>query len=66
MSRRLKLSHSEEITIQDLYPDLTPEQQEEAEYYLKRYMDIIWHIYERTRGLTASSKAATLQDGEGK
>jgi hypothetical protein len=59
----MKLSHEQKhpITIQDLYPELTPEQQQEAEYRLKRYIDIIARIYERTQGLTASDGAATLK-----
>jgi hypothetical protein len=35
------------ITIQDLYPDLSPEEQEEAEHNLKEYVRIIWGIYNR-------------------
>jgi hypothetical protein len=53
--------HKHPVTIQDLYPGLTPEQQEEAEYRLRRYIDIIARIYERTRGLTTSDRAAKLQ-----
>ncbi len=45
-----------EITIQDLYPDLTPEQQQEAEASLRRYMDIIARIYERKFGTGHSSE----------
>ncbi len=37
----------EDITIQDLYPDLTPEQQEEAEENLVRYLELIKRIYDR-------------------
>jgi hypothetical protein len=49
------------ITIQDLYPEFTPEQQQEAEYRLKQYIDIIARIYERTRGLTTADRTATLR-----
>jgi RIO-like serine/threonine protein kinase len=36
-----------EITIADLYPDLTPEQQAEAEYHLLRYLAVVRTIFER-------------------
>ena len=64
----MKLAHDYErpITIQDLYPELTPEQQQEAEYRLKRYIDIIARIYERTRGLTTAARVATLRGRGGK
>jgi RIO-like serine/threonine protein kinase len=35
------------LTISDLYPDLTPAQQQDAEYFLRRYIDLIKRIYER-------------------
>lgn len=35
------------ITIADLYPDLSSEEQAEAEYNLKRYVRLIWRIFER-------------------
>ncbi|HZS45851.1 MAG TPA: hypothetical protein VFC63_12165 [Blastocatellia bacterium] len=31
----------------DLYPDLTPEQQQEAAYYFSRYVDLVRRIFER-------------------
>ncbi len=34
--------------IAELYPELTPEQQEEAVYFLNRYLDLIERIYDRT------------------
>jgi hypothetical protein len=40
------------ITIADLYPQLTKEQQTEAEYYLTRYLEIVRGIFERSRNLT--------------
>lgn len=43
--------HKNPMTIQNLYPDLTPEQQEEAEYNLKRYIRVIERIYRRKQGL---------------
>lgn len=35
------------LTISDLYPDLTPKQKEEAEYFLRRYIDLIRRICRR-------------------
>ena len=35
------------ITISDLYPDLSPEQQAEAEYHLLRYLAVVKRIFER-------------------
>lgn len=40
------------MTIQDLYPELTPEQQQEAEYRLKQFISVIKRIYARNNGLT--------------
>lgn len=48
-----------EITIQDLYPDLTPEQQEEAEFNLLGYLDVVKRIYER---LEAEGKLEDLAE----
>jgi hypothetical protein len=36
-------------TIQDLYPELSPEQQAEAEYNLKRYVNLCFRIYSRLK-----------------
>ncbi len=33
--------------IEDLFPDLTPEQMEEAESNLKRYVGVVTGIYDR-------------------
>lgn len=41
-----------QITIEALYPQLTPEQQAEADYYLFRYLEVIRGIFERTSNLT--------------
>lgn len=35
-----------EITIQDLYPELSPEEQEEAAERLREYIRIVWRIFE--------------------
>ncbi len=37
----------QDITIQDLYPELTPEQQKEAAERLDQYLAIIKRIHER-------------------
>lgn len=34
-------------TIADLYPELSPEQQAEAEFYLSGYLDVVRRIFER-------------------
>ena len=49
------------ITIQDLYPDLSPEQQQEAAYYLGRYLEIVRGIFERTQNLTGQDKPSTMR-----
>jgi len=47
------ISNSEDaITISDLYPHLTRDQQVEAEYYLARYLEIVRGIFERNQNLT--------------
>ena len=38
---------NDDITIADLYPNLSPEQQAEAEYRLLRYLAIVKRIFER-------------------
>lgn len=35
------------VTFAELYPELTPAQQAEAEYYLTRYVEVIQGIFER-------------------
>jgi hypothetical protein len=37
------------LTIRDLYPDTSDEQLAEAERNLRRYVQIIWRIYERLK-----------------
>lgn len=49
-----------EVTIEQVYPELTPEQQQEAAYWLGRYLDVVQRIYERTQNLTGSDKADTI------
>jgi len=56
----------DEITVADLYPDLTPEQQAEAEFYLLGYLDVVRRIFERIcqqqpELLTKLEKTASLK-----
>ncbi len=48
------------LPIDELYPDLTLEQQREAEYFLERYLEIIHRIYEETGDLTSSDLNTTV------
>ena len=48
------------ITIQELYPDLSPEKQEEAAYYLGRYIEVVLGIFERVQNLTDENKPPTM------
>jgi len=36
-----------EITVADLYPDLSPEQQQEAKYRMLRYLAVVKDIFEQ-------------------
>ncbi len=36
-----------EITVADLYPDLSPAEQAEAEYRMLRYLTVVREIFER-------------------
>ncbi len=42
-----KVSDENEITIAKFYPELSPEQQAEAKFYLLGYLDVIRRIFER-------------------
>ena len=43
-----KISNDDnEITSAELYPELSPEQQAEAEFYLLGYLDVVRRIFER-------------------
>ena len=37
------------ITVADLYPKLSPEEQVEAEDTIKSYIALVWRIYQRVR-----------------
>jgi RIO-like serine/threonine protein kinase len=41
----------QKVSIIDLYPELTQEQQELAAYYLGRYLEVVRGIFERTSNL---------------
>lgn len=49
------------LPIAEMYPDLSPEEQQEAEYYLTRYFEIIHSIFEEKYGLTSSDLNATFK-----
>ncbi len=55
-----------EITVADLYPELTSEQQAEAEFYLLGYLDVVRRVFERVchdhpEFLTELEKTASLK-----
>lgn len=37
------------ITIEDVYPNFTPQEQAEAEHRLREYALLVWRIYERVK-----------------
>jgi hypothetical protein len=56
----------DEITIADLYPNLTPNEQAEAEYRMLRYLAVVKEIFERivegkTKLLTELERRAMLR-----
>jgi hypothetical protein len=53
-------TNSAEVTIHDLYPDLSSEQQAEAVECLSRYIDLVCRIYERNENLTKMDQDATI------
>lgn len=48
------------LPVDKLYPDLTLEQQREAEYFLTQYLEIIHRIYEESKDLTSSDLNTTV------
>lgn len=44
--------HNKLVTISDLYPELTPDEQQQAAYYLRRYIEVVRDIFERRQDLT--------------
>lgn len=60
------MSKEEELTISDLYPNLTPAEQTEAEFNLAGYLDVVRRIFERVsrenpKLLTKLEKSASLK-----
>jgi hypothetical protein len=51
-----KVYNEQMIDAAKLYPELTPEQQEEAAFYLTRYLEVVERIFRRTHHLTDSSR----------
>ena len=49
------------LPIAEMYFQLSPEQQAEAEYYLTEYFEIIHSIFEEKYGLTSSDLNATFK-----
>ena len=41
----------QKVRIIDLYPELTQEQQEQAAYYLSRYLEVVRGIFDRISNL---------------
>lgn len=48
------------LPIDRLFPDLTAEQQREAEYFLTEYLEIVYRIYEENQELTSSDLNTTV------
>ncbi len=62
-----ELKTGRQIAITDLYPNLSEFGQAEAEYSFKRYLELVWRIYERTNRenpklLTKVLKEARLKE----
>lgn len=49
------------LPVAKLYPDLTPEQQAEVEYFLTQYLEVIYRIYEEKYGLTGADLHTKLK-----
>ncbi len=46
-------------TIENLYPQLSPDEQAEAADTLKRYVDLVWRIYQRIRRQSSEKSEKT-------
>jgi len=69
LSERLANLPKKRVTIADLYPQLSPDKQREAEYNLRRYIRLVWRIFERVRSenpaaLTEILKQARLNESK--
>lgn len=49
------------LPIAEMYPNLSLEQQAEAEYYLTQYFEVIHSIFEEKYGLTSLDLNATFK-----
>lgn len=69
LSERLANLPKKRLTIADLYPQLSQEEQQEAEYNFRRYIRLVWRIFERVRSenptaLTEILKQARLNESK--
>ena len=48
------------LPVAELYPGLTPEEQQEVEYFLTQYLEIIYRIYRENEDLTESDLNTTV------
>ncbi len=49
-------------TIADLYPNLSEEEQREAEYNLRRYVRLVWRIFERVKSQNPKALTEILRE----
>lgn len=67
LTERLNQMPKKRRTIAELYPQLSPEEQREAEYNLRRYIRLVWRIFERVsrenpKALTEILREARLKE----
>lgn len=65
------LNHKSPISIVDLFPEMTAEEQSTAEYVFKQYLDLVWRICERVSSedpklLTQLLREANVKEQNGK
>jgi len=56
-----KYQSEPQITVADLYPDLSVEEQQEAAYYLSRYVELVRRVLERTQNLTKEDELPSMR-----
>jgi hypothetical protein len=49
-------------SIAELYPQLSPEEQLEAEYNLRRYIKLVWRIFERVKSENPKALTELLRE----
>lgn len=69
LAQRLSNAPKKRRTIAELYPNLSEEEQREAEYNLRRYIRLIWRIFERIsrenpKALTEILREARLKESK--